>query len=98
MSTYENHWFDVIVECDRCHDMYDCDIQLYSVREIVLVKELVNLMITRCHNCGAESRELLITVSNEYFTAEEISRLRDRDENWVYLFRRRFDEEYGLLN
>ena len=98
MSTYKDSWYDVTVECDRCHDMFDCEIQLFSVREIVLVKELVNKLITRCHNCGADRQELFITVSNEHFTADEIRQLRDRDKKWIFMFRRRIDADYGLLN
>ena len=77
------------VECNRCHDMFDCEIQLYSAGEVTLVKELVTTLITRCHHCGAGGQELAITVSNEYFTAEELNQLRDNENKWIFLYRRR---------
>jgi hypothetical protein len=38
MRTYHDHWFDVTVERDYCNEMFDCEIQLYSDREVALVK------------------------------------------------------------
>jgi hypothetical protein len=89
MSTYQDHWYDVTVECDVCHDMFDCEIQLYSPRDVALVKALVRKLITCCHHCGAGGDDLAITVSNEYFTAEELKQLRDSDTKWIFLYRRR---------
>ena len=93
MSTYQDHWYDVTVECDVCHDMFDCEIQLYSAREVALVKALVRKLITRCHHCGAGVGDLAITVSNEYFTVDEIRQLRDNENKWIFLYRRRNDKK-----
>lgn len=89
MSTYEDHWYDVSVECDVCHNMYDCEIQLFSTKEVALVKELVTALFTRCHRCGADKEDLFITVSNEYYTSEELRQLREKDTKWIFLYRRR---------
>lgn len=93
MSTYQDHWYDVTVECDICHDMYDCEIQLYSARDVALVKALVRKLITRCHHCGAGGGDLAITVSNEYFSAEELNQRRDNETKWIFLYRRRKDNK-----
>jgi hypothetical protein len=71
--------------------MFDCEIQLYSAREITLVKALVKNLITRCHHCGAGGQDLAITVSNEYFTAEELN--QHNDMKWIFLYRRRNDKK-----
>ena len=76
MSVYEDNWYDVIVECRNCHDLHDDRIQLYSTREVTLVKELLDKLFTRCRNCGAGKEQFHITVSNEYFTGEEIRQMR----------------------
>ena len=89
MSVYEDHWYDVTIECDVCHDMFDCEIQLFSANEVALVEELVRALFTRCHRCGAEKEALFSTVSNEYYTAEEMRQLRKKDAQWIFLFRRR---------
>jgi hypothetical protein len=91
MSTYQDHWYDVTVECDVCHDMFDCEIQLYSLREVDLARALVKQLFTRCHNCGAG--DLAITVSNEYFTAEELKQRKNNETKWIYLYRRRKDKK-----
>lgn len=88
MSTYADHWYDVTVECDVCHDMFDCEIQLFTAREVALAKVLVKKLIKHCHNCGAGGHELVITVSNEYFTPEELEQLRDNEPKWIFLYRR----------
>ena len=80
MSTYKDHRYDVTVECDVCHDMFDCEIQLYTAREVALVKALVRKLFTRCHHCGASGQDLAITISNEYFTVEELKQLRNNDK------------------
>ncbi|MBW6466855.1 MAG: hypothetical protein K0B06_10150 [Brevefilum sp.] len=91
MSTYKDHWYDVTVECNVCHDMFDCEIQLYTTREVALVKALVRSLITGCHHCGAD--DLAITVSNEYNTAEELKQLRVNENKWIFLYRRRNDKK-----
>jgi hypothetical protein len=73
--------------------MFDCEIQLYSAGEVTLVKELVTTLFTRCHRCGADKEELFITVSNEYFTVEEMKQLKINEEKWIYLYRRRNDKK-----
>jgi hypothetical protein len=73
--------------------MFDCEIQLYSAREVALVKALVRKLITRCHHCGAGVGDLAITVSNEYFTAQELKQLRDNENKWIFLYRRRNDKK-----
>lgn len=97
MSTYKDCWYDVTVECDRCHDMFDCEIQLYSAGEVALDKALVRKLFTRCHHCGAGGQDLAITVSNEYYTAEELKQLRDNETKWIFLYRRRNDNKKDLL-
>lgn len=77
MSFYEDNLFDITVECRNCHDMYDCQIKLNSEREIALINELLANLFTRCHNCGADAKNILMTVSNETFTAEEIKLIRE---------------------
>jgi hypothetical protein len=77
VSVYKDNRYDVTVECDNCHDLYFCDVQLFSQREIKLIKEVLDKMFTRCHNCGADRKQFAMTVSNEYFTAEEIKQRRE---------------------
>lgn len=75
MSIYKDSFYDVTVECQICHDLYSGEIQLHNIREIDLVKELLaDKIFTYCHHCGADSKNFLITVSNEYFTAEEVKK------------------------
>jgi len=73
--------------------MFDCEIQLFTAREVALVKVLVRKLITRCHHCGAGGGDLAITVSNEYFTAEELKQLRDKENKWIFLYRHRNDKK-----
>ena len=71
MSENNINWYDVTVECDNCHDLYYCETQLYSKREMSLVKEVLNKLFTRCHNCGADVKEFHITVYESTFTPDE---------------------------
>lgn len=87
MSIYKDHWYDVTVECVLCHDMFDCEIQLYSKQEVAFVKKLIARLFTRCHNCGADEQDLRMTVSNEYFSAKEINQRRYFDTPWLFLYR-----------
>lgn len=84
MSIYDDNFYDVTVECDNCHDLYFCEVQLYSQREIELIKEVLEKMFTRCHNCGAGSEKFAMTISNEYFTVEEYKQRRENRKkiNW----------------
>ncbi|MDW7755385.1 MAG: hypothetical protein SCH68_09490 [Brevefilum sp.] len=97
MSTYKDCWYDVTVECDICLDMFDCEIQLYSTREVALVKASVRKLFTHCHHCGADGQDLAITVSNEYYTAEEFKQLRDNETKWIFMYRRRNDNKKDIL-
>jgi len=76
MSIYEDNKYEITVECNKCHDMHDCEVQIFSEREVKLVREVVDKLFTRCHNCGANKQELAITVNNEYFTIEEVKQRR----------------------
>ena len=79
LSVYKHNKYDITVECKKCHDMHDCEVQLFSQREVKLVREVVDKLFTRCHNCGANKQDLAISVSNEYFTAEEIKQRRKKN-------------------
>jgi len=81
MSVYEDNKYDITVECKECHDMHDCEVQIFSQREVELVREVVDKLFTWCHNCGANKQELAITVSNEYFNADEIRQRRKKNKN-----------------
>jgi hypothetical protein len=73
--------------------MYDCEIQLFSPNEVALVKELVMTLFTHCHRCRAGKEELFMTVSNEYYTSEEMRQLREKETKWIFLYRRRNDKK-----
>lgn len=78
MSIYKNNRYDVTVECRVCHDLYDGQIQLKNHREVDLVKELLaGIFYPFCHKCGAESKNFHITVSNEYYTADEVKKIME---------------------
>jgi len=71
MNASNDNWYDVTVECESCHDLHFCDIQLNSKREIALVKEVLEKLFTRCHNCGADGEEFTITVYETISTPDE---------------------------
>lgn len=77
MSIFKDNFYAITIECRVCHDLYDGDIQLRNQREVDLVKELLEkIFSSNCHNCGAENKNFLITVSNEYFTVDELRKTR----------------------
>jgi hypothetical protein len=84
MSTYEDCKHDVTVECENCHDLYDCEIQLYSLRDIVLIKAFVEKMFKFCLKCGPENGRLVTTISNAFYTAEEIKLLNKMNQNIIF--------------
>jgi hypothetical protein len=93
MSTYKDHWYDVTVECDVCHDMFECEIQLYTAREVALVKRLIKQLFTRCPNCGADGQELFMTVFKTNDTEDEVNQFRLNDNKWIFLYRRWKDKK-----
>ncbi len=77
METLKDNNYDVIVECKNCHDLYDCVIQLYSVRELALMKEFVEKMFYTCHRCGPTEGRMVISICNGYFSADEYQMLKE---------------------
>lgn len=75
MSVYEDNWYDVTVECRYCHQLYDTRIQLFSEREVALARALLLNIFTHCHNCFSTKEQFSITVSNQYYTAEECNQM-----------------------
>ena len=71
MNATKDNWYDVTVECVSCHDLHYCEIQLFSNREISLVKEVLEKLFTRCHNCGADDEKFYITVYESTLTPDE---------------------------
>jgi len=71
MNGTKDNWYDVTVECESCHDLHYCEIQLNSKREIILVKEVLEKLFTQCHNCGADGEEFYITVYKSTSTTDE---------------------------
>lgn len=81
MNIKNNSWFDVTVECNNCHDLYYCEMQLDSQRDIATVNEVLKKLFTRCHNCGADGKEFFITVYEATHTTEETKHLDDKKGN-----------------
>ncbi len=77
MSVYEDNWYDVTIECRYCHDLYDTHMQLFAEREVTLVKELLEKIFNHCHICYSVKEQFAITVSNQYYTHEEIIQLKN---------------------
>jgi len=71
MNTSEDNWYDITVECDLCHDLHYCEIQLNSKREIALVEEVFQKLFTLCHNCGADGKEFCISVFESTLSPDE---------------------------
>lgn len=86
MYVNKDNWYDVTVECDNCHDLHYCEIQLYSKREVAVIKEVLDKLFTRCSNCGAGQQEFSITVYEATFTPDEIQKLNEDNENNSPLF------------
>ena len=81
MNVNKDNWYEVTVECDHCHDLYDCEMQLYSQREIAIVKEVMEKLFTHCQNFGADGQQFFKTVHESTFSPDERQRLNENYEN-----------------
>ena len=81
MNANKHNWYEITLECDKCHDLHYCDMQLFSEREIAIVKEVLEKIFTHCDNCHTESIDFHITVYEALLTPDEEQKLRDENSD-----------------